>query len=300
MPRIRFIELFVIVSIGAAPLSSGDAATTTTYTIGGTVFGLLPGSRVVLQDNGANNTTVPANGPFAFRTQVLGGSAYGVTVLTQPRNQICTVVNGSGTADANVSSVRVDCAPSSAGNGAGNGEGSGIVGLSPQHWSGTLKGRHQGESYDYSAILPFSFAVDPNGVVKGKGHVKLTSSPNTYAVQAPAGDCTGLNKWTPDEFDVDVVGRRDGNQFNLNVSHNLKTTLNHQGLGCTFGDGLDHSTSVKGSPVIYLGPNFYRPQVLAEDKATKSWHVTLPANYTNTIELTGSIEIHKAPQTSTP
>ncbi len=304
MPRIRFIELFVIASIGAAPLSSGDAATTTTYTIGGTVSGLLTGSRVVLQDNGADSTTVSANGPFVFRTPVPGGSAYAVAVLTQPRGEICTVANGSGTVDANVSNVRVDCASSSAGNGAGNGEGSGNVELSPQHWDGILKGRYQGGSYDYSAVLPFSFVVDANGVVKGEGHFKVTNySPHTYTIRSnPDYDCTALDKFKPDEFDVPIGGRLDGNQFSLRVGYNtLKTTLDSQVLSCTDPHApLDHSTSVKGSPVIYLGINFYRPEVLAKDKATNSWHVTLHGPYINLIELTGSIEIHKAPQTSTP
>jgi hypothetical protein len=302
----RSIELFAVALLAAAPFSSDGAATTTTYAIGGTVSGLLAGSRVVVQNNGADDTTISVNGPFAFRAQVPGGSAYAVAVLTQPRNELCTVINGSGTANGNVSNVRVDCAPSLAGKEAGNGEGSGNAGaLSLQRWSGTLKGRYQGGSYDYSAILPFSFVVDQNGVVKGKGHVKVTSSPHTYTI-APAGknpayDCTALDKWTPDEFDVDVVGRRDGNQFNLNVSHDLKTTLDHQGVACTDPRApLTHSTSVKGSPVIYLGNNFYHPQVLAEDNATNSWHVTLPGVYINKIELTGGIEIHRAPQISTP
>jgi len=308
MARVRSIELFAAGLIAAAPIFSAGAATTTatTYTIGGTVSGLLPGSRVVLQDNGADNTTVPANGTFAFRTQVLGGSAYGVTILTQPRSQICTVANGSGTADTNVSNVRVDCSPSSAGDEGGSGEGSSNVGgLSLQHWNGTLKGRNQGGGYDYSAILPFSFVVDANGVITGKGHFKVTSSPNIgfYPPMGkdPAYNCTDLRKWIPDEFDVPIGGRRDGNQFNLQVGYNtLKTTLDVQNLACTNGAPPGHHTLVKGSPVIYLGKNFFRPQVLAEDKATNSWHVTLPGNYTNTIEQTGSIEIYKATQTSTP
>jgi hypothetical protein len=81
---------------------------TTTYTIGGTVSGLT-GAGLVLQDNGGNNLPVSASGSFTFSTAIASGAAYSVTVLTQPTGQSCTVVNGSGTASANVTNVQVAC-----------------------------------------------------------------------------------------------------------------------------------------------------------------------------------------------
>jgi len=82
----------------------------TTYTIGGTVLG-LSGTGLVLQNNGGNNLTVGANGTFAFTTPVTSGSAYDVTVLTQPASpaQTCSVTNGAGTATANITSVQIAC-----------------------------------------------------------------------------------------------------------------------------------------------------------------------------------------------
>ena len=80
----------------------------TTYTIGGTVSGLT-GTGLVLQNNGGNNLPVSANGSFKFTTAVASSAAYKVTVLTQPTGQSCTVANGSGTANANVTSVHVVC-----------------------------------------------------------------------------------------------------------------------------------------------------------------------------------------------
>ncbi len=81
-----------------------------TYTIGGTVSGLT-GTGLVLQDNGGNNLTITANGTFTFTTAITSGSAYAVTVLTQPSSptQTCSVTNGSGTAAANVTNVQVAC-----------------------------------------------------------------------------------------------------------------------------------------------------------------------------------------------
>ncbi len=78
-----------------------------TPTIGGTVSGLL--GTLVLRDNGADDLTVNANGPFTFATPVASGGAYAVTVFTQPAGQTCTVSNGSGTATAAVTTVVVAC-----------------------------------------------------------------------------------------------------------------------------------------------------------------------------------------------
>lgn len=77
------------------------------YTVGGSVSG-LSGS-LVLQNNGVDNLTRNADGSFTFATAVNSGSAYAVTVQTQPAGQFCTVSNGSGTASGNVSNVAVTC-----------------------------------------------------------------------------------------------------------------------------------------------------------------------------------------------
>jgi len=91
----------------------GGNSTPSNFTIGGTVSGLASGTGVVLQDNGANSTTVSANGKFAFSIPVVSGAAYAVTVLTQPAGQTCKASAGGGTVGAaNVTSVRVTCAVS--------------------------------------------------------------------------------------------------------------------------------------------------------------------------------------------
>lgn len=97
---------------GANVTNVGVVCTTNTYTIGGTVSGLASGNSVVLQNNGGNDATVSADGPFTFSTALSDGSAYVVTVLTQPTtpNQTCVVSNGSGAlAGANVTNVVVVC-----------------------------------------------------------------------------------------------------------------------------------------------------------------------------------------------
>jgi hypothetical protein len=80
------------------------------YTIGVTVSGLT-GAGLVLQNNAGDNLTIPSNGNFLFSTALTDGSAYSVTVATQPAGQNCLVRNATGNvAGANVSNVAVECA----------------------------------------------------------------------------------------------------------------------------------------------------------------------------------------------
>ena len=82
-----------------------------TYTVGGAVSGLA-GTGLVLQDNGGNDLAVAASGSFTFSTALAGGTAYSVTVKTQPTSpwQTCAVTSASGTVgSANVTNVTVAC-----------------------------------------------------------------------------------------------------------------------------------------------------------------------------------------------
>ena len=86
-----------------------------TFTVGGSVTG-LSGTGLVLQNNGRDDLAVGANGGFTFATAQAGGTAYAVTVRTQPAGQSCTVANGTGTvASGHVTTVEVRCANAAAG-----------------------------------------------------------------------------------------------------------------------------------------------------------------------------------------
>lgn len=97
---------------GSSSGSSGSASGApppTTFTIGGSVSGLTA-SGLVLLNNGGNALSVPANTTtFTFSTSVASGTAYAITIQTQPTGEHCTVVNGSGMASADVASVGVSC-----------------------------------------------------------------------------------------------------------------------------------------------------------------------------------------------
>jgi 6-phosphogluconolactonase len=82
------------------------------YSIGGTVSGLV-GSRLTLQNNGSPIAVEPtADGFQSLATFLSNGTAYDITVATQPTtpSQTCVVVNGKGTiAGANVTDIKVTC-----------------------------------------------------------------------------------------------------------------------------------------------------------------------------------------------
>ena len=87
------------------------ACTTNTYTVGGSVSGLA-GSGLVLRDNNGNNLAVSANGLFTFTVALASGTAYTVTVFSQPTNlsQTCVPTSNTGTVtSSNVTSVLVTC-----------------------------------------------------------------------------------------------------------------------------------------------------------------------------------------------
>jgi environmental stress-induced protein Ves len=124
-------------TVGSADVSNiAIACGPAVFSIGGTVSGLT-GSGLVLATTGQANLPVAAGATtFAFATKVDPGTAYSVTVVTQPTNptQTCTVASGSGTVgSADVSNVAVTCATAqySVGGTVIGLQGSGLVLASP-------------------------------------------------------------------------------------------------------------------------------------------------------------------------
>ncbi len=100
--------------VGNGPVTSvAIVCTTSSFTVGGTVSGLV-GTGLVLRNNGGNDLTRNANGAFTFGNAVLSGGAYSVTVATQPTGgpvgETCLVGSGAGVVGAaNVTNVNVFC-----------------------------------------------------------------------------------------------------------------------------------------------------------------------------------------------
>jgi len=112
---ILFISIFITACGGGGGGSNTVTVEKTTYTIGGNVSGLDKGNSVVLQNNGGEDVTVTYTADktsvgFEFPTKVATGSAYAVSVKTQPLGRSCSVTNGTGTITSSaVTNVTVAC-----------------------------------------------------------------------------------------------------------------------------------------------------------------------------------------------
>lgn len=98
--------------VTAAISNANVVCSADTYTVGGTVNGLASGTQVVLENNGADNLTVGANGQFSFTARVAATGSYVVTVGTQPVGAVCTVTNAHGSQlSSNIANIVVTCSP---------------------------------------------------------------------------------------------------------------------------------------------------------------------------------------------
>ncbi len=153
--------------------------TTPTYSLGGSVAGLSAAGLVIA--NGSNTVTVAANGTsFTLPTQLVAGSAYSVTVKTQPTHQMCSVANGTGTvASANIANVVVTCATEAFAVGGS------VSGL-------TTAGLVLANGSDTVAVAANATAFTlPTQVVTGSSyHVTVQTQPTGEACAVTAGQAT--------------------------------------------------------------------------------------------------------------
>jgi hypothetical protein len=87
------------------------AATSSTYTVGGTISG-ISGDSVMVRNNDGDDLTLSVDGPFRFSTPLANGSSYEVALATQPADasRACYVYAGEGTiASIDVTNVSVYC-----------------------------------------------------------------------------------------------------------------------------------------------------------------------------------------------
>ena len=95
----------------AAVTGVSVACTTNSFSIGGTVVGLM-GSGLKLQNEGGDDLTITAIGAFTFATSQTSGTPFAVTIAAQPTapDQTCTLSGATGTVGAAaVTSVIVNC-----------------------------------------------------------------------------------------------------------------------------------------------------------------------------------------------
>jgi hypothetical protein len=91
----------------------GNDPDDTLYPLSGMVTGLA-GNGLVLQNNGADDLTIDADGSFSFSTSMANGAHYLISILSQPEGQNCSVSNGDGTVYGAVVDILISCLASGA------------------------------------------------------------------------------------------------------------------------------------------------------------------------------------------
>jgi hypothetical protein len=255
------------------------ACTTTTYTIGGTISGLV-GTGLVLQDNGLDNLTVDANETkFTFATALDTGAAYKVTVLTQPSvpTQNCVVSSGSGTASANVTSVSIACTTVTY---TVSGTISGLIGTGlvlqdnlgsnlPVAANATTfifgTGVGDGTSYDITVLTQPSTPVQNCVVSNASGtsgvnvtNVKVTCTTTTYTIGGTVVGLTGTGLVLQDNSGDNLTVNAGATTFTfataLDAGASYKVTLltpsSNPTQNCVVTDGIGTANAIVTSVVV--------------------------------------------------
>ena len=92
-------------------LLSGEASGTSgSYSLGGIVSGLT--GTLEINENGANNLIITADGSFTFPSPVEENTSYTISVVSAPAGYGCTITNGTGIMPGNdVNNISIVCAP---------------------------------------------------------------------------------------------------------------------------------------------------------------------------------------------
>jgi 6-phosphogluconolactonase len=177
----KTIWVLTLLVLLASCSGGSDPAAVSSFTVGGTVSGLA-GSGLVLQNNAGDDLSLSADGTFTFATQVAGGSAYAVTVRTQPTilSQTCTISSGNGTITADVNNVVVSCVtPPARFAYVVNYSGQNVSAYSVDSATGTLAAI-SGSPFAVEGAWPYprAIAADPSG------RFAYVSNSNNYTISA--------------------------------------------------------------------------------------------------------------------
>src|SRR5579862_2022510 len=175
--------------------SNNSNASSAKYSISGTITGLTQ-SGLTLSSMG--DTAVVAAGATSFKlpTPVLSGTNYSVKAQSQPLGQTCTIVNGSGMAQANVTNVSVKCTVNNYSIG-GLITGLNGAGLVLTNGADTLTVTAGSSAFVFATKLPmgasYSVAVQtqPNGL-----QCQLTNASGTMPAAAVTNIMVVCGQWT--------------------------------------------------------------------------------------------------------
>jgi len=264
-------SVWLLLLASLAGCSSDNATTSersTSYTVGGVVTG-LSGS-VTLTNNGGNRLILNTETAYIFSRTVAAGGTYQVAVDTQPTDQICTVSNGTGTANSTVSNVNVNCTTPPEYSVGGT-----VSGL-----SGSLILRNNGA--DDVALSTNGAYTFPAQLMSGSAYlVSVHDQPNNQA-------CTVSNS----------AGTLSGNVANVNISCITDSWTHPANLTNNFTTStLDPASTDQGVPQVAMDDSGNAVVVWAQSDGANvriyrsDYNLTATAAWTHPVNLTNYISI---------
>ena len=270
---------------GVMPASNDSnvrvACSTNTYTLGGSVAGLIGGNLVTLSDG--NDTVTPANGAYTFAVMLPYQRTYSIA-LTSPAGQTC-VFNpnnaGSGTMPASpVTNANVSCVANAYSlGGSVTGLVSGNVTLTNTNNNDIINVGNGNFTFDQNVVYNSNYTVSvasPNGqsctITHASGttpaanvnNVAVACSPNTYNL---AGNVSGLlsntNVILTDAYDT--ISKPSGNYvFPTAVPYHATYAIsitNPTGQTCIFNPNTAGGGTMGAGPVtnanVFCAVNYY-------------------------------------------
>jgi hypothetical protein len=231
-------------SLAGSDVTINVSCVTTQYTVGVDVSGLAAGNSVVFQNNGGDNLNVSANGISTFATALDDGSAYNVTVLTQPTspNQTCVIASPTGNLNGSNVSLNVTCTTEQynihvnvSGLAAGNdlvlqNNGADDLSINANGNSTFATALDDGSAYDVTVLTQPTTPNQNCDITNGSGNL----AGNDVTVDVT---CT-IEQYT---ISVDVSGLAIGNDVVLQNNGSDDLTISSNGSS-TFATALDDET----------------------------------------------------------
>ena len=227
---------------------------TSTSSIHVTVVGLSGSATpLVLQNNGGNDLSIPADGSFTFSTKLAPNEVYNVSVLTQPTTpaKTCSISGGAGTVvSGDISSITVNCSVNTH---------TVSVNVADQAGTGLKLQNNGGDNLNVNSNGTVAFAT---ALADGAAYaVTVTTQPSgpaqTCSVASGAGTMAAANV----TLDTAIA---DGASYVLSV----QTQPTGPAYTCSIGNGAGSIASANGTNIYFVTDNGGTDLIVKYDSTT--------------------------------
>ena len=100
------------INASSLPVVEISCTEKTNYSIGGRVTGMAPGEGITITSNKQvtnPNYTIMGNGAYTYPYSFALSESYNVSIYQQPKTQYCTLSNGTGILEGEVTNININC-----------------------------------------------------------------------------------------------------------------------------------------------------------------------------------------------